>query len=390
MGFLSTQLSKVNKQTVLVVILLNFLTLVLVFGALSIAVNSRFEIVEESEESTVVDVVSRAEPAVVSIIARADVPRITEEERRLFEFFAPGFALPEEGGTREVGGASGFFVTSDGLIVTNRHVVENESLEYRVLTSDGKMFSAEVLAKDPIYDVAVLKIDIQNAPHLEFGDSRAIELGQTVLAIGNALSEFANSVTKGIVSGLSRSVVASGVGGQTEMLENVIQTDAGINPGNSGGPLLNLSGRVIGVNVAVVSGSENIGFALPANLVKSIVDSVVETGEIIVPYIGVRYVVLDESMLQSDERIPTNGVLVTRGGQNEPAIIPNSPAERAGIQEDDIITHFNDTPIDQNNSFSRLIREAGIGENVVVTLLRDGDVIELSLVLERVPQNGLR
>lgn len=389
MGFLSTQLSRVNKQTIIIVALLNFLTLILMLGAFSVAISDRSES-GGSEESVVVGVVSQAEPAVVSIIATAGIPRITEEQRRLFEFFAPGFVLPEEGDTREVGGASGFFVTSDGLIVTNRHVVENESLEYRALTSDGRIFDAEVLAKDPIYDVAVLKVDIENAPYLEFGDSSTIELGQTVLAIGNALSEFANSVTKGIVSGLSRSIVASGVGGQTEMLENVIQTDAGINPGNSGGPLLNLSGRVVGVNVAVVSGSENIGFALPANLVKSIVDSVVETGEIIVPYVGVRYVVLDQNMYESDENISADGVLITRGGQNEPAIIPGSPADRAGIEEGDIITHFNGTPIDQNNSFSRLIREAGIGENVVVALLRDGDVIELSLVLERVPESGLR
>ncbi|MEX0933467.1 MAG: trypsin-like peptidase domain-containing protein [Candidatus Paceibacterota bacterium] len=379
-----------NKQTIIIVVLLNFLTLILILGAFSLVVRDRFEAGGVSEESLVVGVVSEAEPAVVSIIARANVPRITEEERRLLEFFAPGFTLPEEGATREVGGASGFFVTSDGLIVTNRHVVENESLEYRVVTSDGKMFDAEVLAKDPIYDVAILKVDIQGAPHLGFGDSSTIRLGQTVLAIGNALSEFANSVTKGIVSGLSRSVVASGVGGQTEMLENVIQTDAGINPGNSGGPLLNLSGRVIGVNVAVVSGSENIGFALPANLVKSIVDSVIETGEIVVPYIGVRYVVLGQNMFEAEETTVSDGVLVTRGGQNEPAIIPGSPAEKAGIQEGDIITHFNGTPIDQKNSFSRLIREAGIGESVVISILRDGKVIERPLVLERVPQNGLR
>jgi len=390
MGLFSTQFSKINKQTIVIVILLNFLTLVLMLGAFTLIIESSYEANGQAEEAAVVSVVSEAEPAVVSVIARADVPRITEEERMLYEFFAPGFTLPEEEGSREVGGASGFFVTSDGHIVTNRHVVENESLEYQVLLSDGRVFNAEILAKDPVYDIAVLKIDIRNATYLEFGDSSEIRLGETVLAIGNALSEFANSVTKGIVSGLSRSIVASGVGGQTEMLENVIQTDAGINPGNSGGPLLNLSGRVVGVNVAVVSGSENIGFALPANLVKSTVDSVVETGEIIVPYIGVRYVVLSQDLFKDDENMPMDGVLVTRGGQNEPAIIPDSPAERAGIQEGDIIISFNNTPINQNNSFSRLIREAGIGESVLVSILRDGEIIERSVVLERVPQNGLR
>lgn len=339
------------------------------------------------EEVSVIDVVARAEPAVVSIVATAELPQISEEERRFLEFFAPGLSIPEGGSTREVGGASGFLVTSNGLIVTNKHVVANESLGYSVVMSDGRHFTAEVLAKDLMYDVAILKIDIENAPYLEFGDSSDIVLGQTVLAIGNALSELANTVTKGIISGLSRSVVASGPRGQTEMLENVIQTDAGINPGNSGGPLLDLSGNVIGVNVAVAQGSENIGFSLPSNLVQSIVASVQKHGEIIVPYIGVRYVVLDERLAQSEGLTVTNGVLIVSGDAGEPAVIPDSPASRAGLQRGDVITHFNGKPINQENSFARLIREAGVGSETTLSVVRGDEALTLVVVLDRVPSD---
>jgi serine protease Do len=380
------QFLKTNKAVIVITLLFNALFMVVVlllFGTFTGNITSSGP---KSEEALTVDVVSRTEPAVVSIIARTDLPQITEEQRRLFEFFLPHFSLPQNGRTQQVGGGSGFFVTADGLIVTNRHVVERESLEYSVVTSDGRSFDARVLAKDPVYDVAIIKIDIENAPYLEFGNSNAVVLGQTVLAIGNALSEFANSVTKVIVSGLSRSVLASGVGGQTEMLENVIQTDAGINPGNSGGPLLDLNGRVIGVNVAVATQSENIGFALPSNLVRSIVDSVLENGEIVVPYIGIRYVLLNEQIAKQQDLRVSEGLLVVRGGPNQPAIIPDSPAEDVGINEGDVITHFNSVPINQKNSFSQMIREVGIGETIELTLVRQGRTLQLSVVLQKAPE----
>lgn len=379
---------KKNALVILVTVLFNVFFLLVFFSSYERALYPESKApLYGSEEEAVIDVVSRSEPAVVSILATADLPEITDEERRFLEFFAPGLVVPEGGNPREVGGASGFFVTDDGLIVTNRHVVENESLEYSVVTSAGERFAATVLAKDPVYDVAILKIDIEDAPFLEFGDSSDVVLGQTVIAIGNALSEFANSVTKGIVSGLSRSVLARGAQGQTEMLENVIQTDAGINPGNSGGPLLDLHGDVVGVNVAVARGSENIGFALPSNLVRSIVDSVRVSGEIVVPYVGVRYIVIDEHISRVEDLPVDSGVLLVEGGGGEPAVIPQSPASKIGLQVGDIITHFDGKPINRENSFARLIREAGIGREISLTVLRDGETLNFSVVLEKAPSD---
>jgi len=385
---------KTNASLIITTVLFNAFFFIIVFLFYGFFVNNApFPVSSPSENSitedrSAVSVVAKSEPAVVSIIATTDLPRISEEERMLLEFFAPGVVLPKDGGQTEVAGASGFFVTNNGLIVTNRHVVENKSLEYTVITSDGKSFKAEVVAKDPVYDVAILRIEAKDTPYLEFGDSSKISLGQTVLAIGNALSEFSNSVTKGIVSGLSRSVLARGDQGQTEMLENVIQTDAGINPGNSGGPLLDLSGRVVGVNVAVVRGSENIGFALPSNLVRSIVQSVKENGKIVVPFVGVRYVVLDKQTAEKEGLPVSEGVLLVRGeGANEPAVIAHSPAAKIKLKEGDIITAFNGKPINKDNSFARLIREAGIGKAIPLTVIRHDKTLHLSVVLEEAPNN---
>lgn len=224
------------------------------------------------QESHVISTVKRTNPAVVAITITKDVPVFEQFDFGPFgglfgqDFFAPQF----NGGTerREVGGGSGFFVSSDGYIVTNRHVVSDRSADYAVFTNDGKSHSATIAALDPDMDVAILKIEGTGYSYLEFGDSDTLEVGQTAIAIGNALGEFRNTVSVGVVSGLGRSVVAGDTQGNVETLEKVIQTDAAINPGNSGGPLLDLRGRVIGVNVAIVSGSQNIGFALPSNDVR--------------------------------------------------------------------------------------------------------------------------
>lgn len=344
---------------------------------------------KETEERLVVDVVGKSNPAVVSIVATASISQISEEQRRMFDFFAPYLDLdiPRDGTTRQVGAGSGFFVSSDGLVVTNRHVVDNDSLDYAVVTSDGTRLDAEVIAKDPIYDVAILKVEITDATFLEFGDSDQIALGSSVIAIGNALAEFSNSVTKGIVSGLSRSVVARGNVGQTELLENVIQTDAGINPGNSGGPLLDLEGKVIGVNVAVAVGSENIGFALPANLVSRIVRSVKEEGRIVRPFIGVRYVALNEQVAASRGLSVSQGALITSDIVSSPAIVPDSPAEKAGLRAGDIIIEFGGRKITDSTSLQKLTREAEVGDEVDVKILRDGNEETITLVLEEAPDN---
>ncbi len=228
--------------------------------------------------SPVVKAVTIANPAVVSIIISKNVPimeRYYENVGPISGLFGGNFFVPRyrSGGVeeQEIGGGSGFIISSDGLVVTNSHVIDDPQASYTVLTNDGKRHETKVITKNDDLDVAVLEIEGSDFPYLEFADSNDIQVGQSVIAIGNALGEFSNTVSVGVVSGLARSIVAGDDIGRTELLQHVIQTDAAINPGNSGGPLLDLSGKVIGVNIAVVRQSENIGFALPSNVVKSVV-----------------------------------------------------------------------------------------------------------------------
>ncbi len=230
-------------------------------------------------EQAVIKAVEQASPAVISITISKNVPIIEQCPYNPFsdlppefqQFFGQGFEFyqPCQKGTelQEIGGGSGFIISPDGLIVTNKHVVFDEKAEYTVFTNDGKKYKAEILARDSSRDLAIIKISAQNLPVLQLGDSDSIKLGQTAIAIGNALGEFRNTVSVGVISGLSRRVTASG-GDTSETLEGLIQTDAAINAGNSGGPLLNLKGKVIGINVAMVSGAQNIGFTIPINQVK--------------------------------------------------------------------------------------------------------------------------
>lgn len=355
-----------------------------------------------SEEAAVISVVERATPAVVSIVVSKDVPVIEQYFENTpnspFEdffgnnFFRPfQFQVPQlrERGTerREIGGGSGFVVSSDGLIVTNRHVVSDTNAEYTVFMNDEKQYSASVIARDPSNDIAVIKIDATGLSPLEFGDSDRLNVGQTAIAIGNALSEFQNTVSVGVISGLSRSITAGDQLGQAEQLEQVLQTDAAINPGNSGGPLLNLAGQVVGVNVAVALGSENIGFALPANAVKTVVASVKETGRIVRPFLGVRYVVITPQVQQSEALPVDHGVLVSQGETAEDvAVVSGSPAERAGIQENDIILEIDGQPLDEDTSLTSVIRNKTVGDTVQLKILRGGQERTVEVTLSEVPQ----
>jgi len=222
---------------------------------------------------TIPEVVREASPAVVSVIVSKYVPILEQEyynpfgENSPFKILVP--RIVEKGKElKEVGGGSGFIVSADGLIATNKHVVLDEKAEYTVLTNDGNKYPATVLSRDPALDIAILKIDATALPIVKIGNSDNIEIGETVIAIGNALGEFRNTVSSGIISGLMRSITAGG-GSFSERLDQVIQTDAAINSGNSGGPLLNLYGEVIGINTAVAANAENIGFAIPINQIKS-------------------------------------------------------------------------------------------------------------------------
>jgi serine protease Do len=357
-----------------------------------------------SQDAIVTSIVERANPAVVSIIVSKDVPILKRYIQRqndssfpsipgfpsdFFESF--GFGVPQykEVGKekKEVGGGSGFFVSEDGLIVTNKHVVSDMDAEYTVFTNDGKKHEVEVVARDPVLDVAILRVKGTGFPYLSFADSSDVKLGQSVIAIGNALGEFRNSVSLGVVSGLSRSTTAFDSGtGVAERLEQVIQTDAAINPGNSGGPLIDLSGRVVGVNVAVVQGSQSIGFALLGSEVSKVVESVKSTGKIVRPFVGIRYVPITEELQKKNSLSVDYGIVVIRGQtDDELAVVPGSPADKAGIVENDIILSVDGIKLTDSVSFASLIRTKSVGDTVRLNIVHKGAKKDVSLKLEAYP-----
>jgi len=372
-----------------------------------------------AEEDAVTQVVEKYSPAVVSIIITKDIPKI---QNFFFDPFSDGNSMNSfdpfggqggssldqffggnggnqggtdgsTGGTRkvEIGGGTGFIVSEEGMIVTNRHVVSDQNADYTVLTNDGREYDAKVLGRDSSNDVAVIKIDPNNPKKgkgeakmetLPLGDSSAIKIGQTVIAIGNALGEFRNTVSKGIISGLSRNITAGGMG-DAENLEQLIQTDAAINQGNSGGPLFNLKGEVIGINVAIAAGAQNIGFALPINSVKSIIQNVEKNGKIVQPYLGVRYVAITQDLKEKNNLPFDYGVLVLRGQNvSELAVMPGSPADKAGITENDIILEVNGTKIDEKNSLVKMISGFEVGKEIELKIWHKGEekTIKVNLV----------
>ena len=394
---------KNNKTTIVVSICtsaLTFLALTTIIGTVIIAQNGSLNnalsnlnnqsktttINSSTEESNVINAVTKANPAVISIVITKDVP--TYEQ--YFQNFG-GFSIPQQkqNGTekQEIGGGSGFFVTANGYIVTNNHVVEDTTASYTVITNDGKKYDAKVLAKDSTLDVAVLKIDGTGFKYLTFANSDKLKLGQSAIAIGNALAEFQNSISMGIISGLSRSITAgTDTTGASEQLDGVIQTDAAINPGNSGGPLLDINGNVIGVNVAIENGAENIGFALPGNMVKTIADSVIKNGEIVKPYLGVRYVQITDSVKKTNNLSADHGVLMSRGDTTaDLAVIPGSPADKAGIVENDIILEIDGVVLDSDKSLASIIRQKQIDQTITLKILRKGTEKEIKVTLAKAP-----
>jgi serine protease Do len=343
-----------------------------------------------SQEEAVISVFKQVSPSVVSIIVSKDLPIFEEYFLNPFEGFDFPFPDPfkffipqrRQKGTekREIGGGTGFIVSSDGLIFTNRHVVNDEKAEYTVLTNDGKKFPAKVLARDPVQDIALLKIEnVQNLTPVKLGDSDKLEIGQTVIAIGNVLGEFRNSVSVGVISGLGRTITATG-GGTVEVLEDVIQTDAAINRGNSGGPLLNLKGEVIGINTAMVSGAQNVGFAIPINKAKKSIEQVQKFGKIVYPFLGVRYVLINDK-IQKENNLPVNyGAWIVSDNQN-PAITPGSAAQKAGLKERDIILELSGEKITSENSLAKILMKYNPGDKVTLKILREGKEMTLEAVL---------
>lgn len=344
---------------------------------------SRNRIIDE--ESAIIDTVEKTSPAVISIVISKDVP-IFKNRDPFNLFFSPfDSQAPEMLGTekQKVGGGSGFLVSADGFIVTNRHVVSDTNADYTVITSDGKEYPAKVMARHPSADLAVIKIEGKNFPVLELGESKSLKIGQTVIAIGYSLGEFTNTVNKGIISGLKRNITAgSGLGG-VEQLTNIIQTDAAINPGNSGGPLIDLNGRAIGVNVAMAQGAENIGFAIPIGQVKKTIDQVKKQGKISIPFIGIRYIILNDELKNKNDLPYNYGALVVRGDTvTDFAVVPGSPADKAGIMENDIVLEINGKKIDANDQLGDIISSYNIGDEITLNVWHKGDIKEVKVKLE--------
>jgi serine protease Do len=326
-----------------------------------------------TEESVVIDVASEASPSVVTV-------SVEQPERTVLEFspFGGFRSRVEEGQSQDIG--SGFIVDEKGLVITNKHVVSDTSASYKVITKDGEDYEVALISRDPSNDIAVLKIEATDLNPLELGSSEDLQVGQFVIAIGTALGEFRHTVTTGVISGLGRGITAGSVyEGYVEKLDDVIQTDAAINPGNSGGPLLNSAGQVIGVNVAVASGAENIGFAIPIDTVKQALGEFEKTGSFISkPYLGVEYqMVSKQAAILND--VPQGAYVVN--------VIEGSPAETAGIQAGDIVTKIGKEDITESGKDLRsVISEKSAGQEVSIEIWRDGDVINLTVKLSQVAQ----
>jgi len=321
-------------------------------------------IVEES--NAIIDSVNKVSDAVVSITLKTTVTNIF-------------------GQTYQAEGAgSGFIITSDGLVITNKHVANDTSATYTVITKDEKTYDAKIQSVDPFNDIAVLKIDARNLPVVELGDSDQLKVGQWVVAVGNALGQFQNTVTAGIISAKDRKIDATDSSGSSaETLSGLLQTDAAINSGNSGGPLVNLLGQVVGINTAVAAGAQGIGFAIPINEAKSAIDSIKTSGRIIRPYLGVRYLELNKAIADENGLSVDYGALIQRGtGLTSFAVVPGSPADKAGLVENDIILEMDGQKIDESHSLLKLIQNHQVGDTVTLKVLSKGKEKEVKVKLE--------
>jgi len=333
------------------------------------------ENIKLQESSAVIDAAKKVSPAVVSVTANAQVT----------DFYG-------NTSNQEISGGTGFIITSDGLIITNKHVVSDTTAQYKVVLNDGTVYNATVQARDPLNDLAVLKISASNLPTVELGTSDDLQIGQSVIAIGNALGQFNNSVTYGIVSAKNRTLSDVGddsTAGTSENLSDLIQTDAAINPGNSGGPLVNMAGEVVGIDTAIAStdtggGSVGLGFAIAIDSIKSVINSVRTTGTIVRPYLGVRYLPITKNVETADNLSVDYGALV-QGDATNPAIVPGSPAAAAGIQAGDIILQINSDQVNSDHPLTDLLQKYNVGDKLSVVILRGGKQQTLSVTLAQLP-----
>jgi S1-C subfamily serine protease len=330
-----------------------------------------------NEESVVIDVVDKYAPSVLTVGIKK-TGKVADPLEGVFDPFGffnlPRSPTPKEQNIEQDIG-SGFVVSSGGLIVTNKHVVADTSASYRVFTRENKLYEVEKIYRDPANDLAILKV---SAPPgelkvVELGDSSKLKVGQFVIAIGTALGEFRNTVTTGVISGLGRGIVAGSPFEGSESLDNVIQTDAAINPGNSGGPLINSVGQVVGVNVAVASGAQNIGFALPINVVKEMLDNFNKTGQFSRPFLGVRYRMIDQTEAVAKGWIEGAGIV---------EVVAGSPAENDGLKPGDIIVKIDNEKLTEKTNLAKIISQKKVGDKVELTVWRNGEEKKVTVVLK--------
>ena len=349
--------------TVLLVFLVSFILLIRYSETIQNLVldkdtqDEKISLTITEEENVIINVVQESSPSVVSIA----VTQLTLKS---------GEGLVDE--VSNIG--TGFVVDPNGIIITNQHVVSDTSATYKVITNDGKEYEVIEILRDDSNDIAVLKIDATSLDSLELGDSDSLLVGQTVIAIGNPLGEYAGSVTTGVISGVNRSVTTSSgwFGSTTKVYEDVIQTDAAVNPGNSGGPLISTEGKVIGVNFATTSNADNISFALPINRVKQRLEEYRTYGKFIKPYIGISYRMISEyeAMYYRDV---VAGALVMN-------IDPQGPASSTDLERGDIITKVQDK--DVNQSFAYIIQSYKVGEKISLEVWNTGKSRTVEITLQ--------
>lgn len=316
-----------------------------------------------NEDNAVISAVDKAAPSVVAIGATTKV----------FNPFDP-FAAPKNQ-NNTIG--TGFVISDKGIIVTNKHVVADLRSQYSVISRDGKKYEIRKIYRDPVLDLAIVQVDGGDLKALEMGDSSKLKVGQTVIAIGNALGKFTNTVTTGIVSGLGRRVVAGDpFSGSAESLDDLIQTDAAINPGNSGGPLLNSAGQVVGVNVATTEGAQNIGFAVPIDAVKKITDEFIQTGKVSRPFLGVSYRFISKDVAILND-VP-QGAYIQQ-------VVEGSPAEKAGIKSGDIITKIDGKAVDAEGKLSEAISGKKIEDKLDLIIWSDNKEKTATAILQELP-----
>lgn len=382
------------------------------------------KIIEERnyvEESDAIEAIKKVVPAVVSIVATKDLqvfkqqpfnPFAPFENDPFFRDFGFQFQPPQqrqdqqpETKRQKISGGTGFIIEKDGFSITNKHVVADTGADYSAITKDGKEYDVEVISRDPVNDLAVIQLHEKkedkkdrktgekkdfgdkpkNLPAAKLGDSSKLKVGQRVFAIGNARGEYENSVTSGIVSAINREIQASDqMGGAQETLSNLIQTDAAINFGNSGGPLINLGGEVIGINTAIDASAQGIGFAIPVNQFKPALASVKKYGKIVRPMLGVIHTILTkEKAVELKLDGVEYGALITGDrSKKEFGVIPDSPAEKAGLKLDDVILEVDGEKITEDNTLQSIVQKHAPGDKLKLKIWRAGGTFEATVTLK--------